>query len=350
MGCRLSAFFLIMNPKRVGFFVYDGVTALEFVGPIEAFNLAATTDDKGNRQAGYEIITIGINGKTVVSESRVSFKPDTTIADAPDLDTLVVPAGCGLRTNAVEKALSPWLKSRVHTTRRIVSVCTGIYGLASAGLLDGREATTHWRFTNDIRRRFPRIRLNSDVIFIKDGPFYTCSGASAGMDLSIALIEEDYGPKLAFAVARELVLYLRRTGPEEQYSVPLRFQIESTDRFSEIVSWVAAHLHQDISIDALAERASCSRRHFGRLFRQVFGTTPAHFVEELRLTQARQHLSNPRNSLKGVAASVGFKSVDAFSRAFERRFGIRPSDCRQHFQPLTRRNGKPPVRHLATAP
>jgi transcriptional regulator GlxA family with amidase domain len=338
-----------MNRKRVGFFIYDGVTALEFVGPIEAFNVAAVTDEKSDKQPCYEILTIGINGKTVVSESGISFKPDTTMAAAPDLDTLVIPAGCGLRRTAVEKALSPWLRSRVDSTRRIVSVCTGIYGPASAGLLDGREATTHWRFTNDIRRRFPRIRLNGDVIFVKDGPFYTCSGASAGMDLCIALIEEDYGPKVAFAVARELVLYLRRNGAQEQYSVPLRFQIESTDRFSEIVAWVAGHLDEEITIDALAERASCSRRHFGRLFRQVFGTTPAHFVEELRLTEARQHLSNPRNSLKGIAASVGFKSVDAFSRAFERRFGIRPSDRRQRFEPLTRQNGKHGRRQLASA-
>ena len=338
-----------MNPKRVGFFIYDGVTALEFIGPIEAFNVAAVTDEKGDKQPCYEILTIGITDKTVVSESGISFKPDTTMAAAPDLDTLVIPAGCGLRRNAVEKALSPWLRSRVDSTRRIVSVCTGIYGPASAGLLDDRVATTHWRFTSDIRRRFPRIRLNGDVIFVKDGPFYTCSGASAGMDLCIALIEEDYGPKVAFAVARELVLYLRRNGAQEQYSVPLRFQIQSIDRFSEIVAWVAGHLDEEITIDALAERASCSRRHFGRLFRQVFGTTPAHFVEELRLTQAQQHLSNPRNSLKGVAASVGFKSVDAFSRAFERRFGIRPSDCRQRFEPLTRQNGKHARKQLATA-
>jgi transcriptional regulator GlxA family with amidase domain len=336
-----------MIPKRIGFFIFDGVVALDFVGPIEAFSSAAVTDDKGNRQRCYEVITIGVTGKTIVSDSGLRFHPDKSISNAPALDTLLVPGGFGLRRAGVEKALVPWLKSRAHTTRRIVSVCTGIYGLAAAGLLNGCQATTHWRFAIDVNRRFPRIHLNPDAIFIKDGRVYTSAGVTAGIDLSLALIEEDYGAKVALAVARELVVYLKRPGGQEQYSEPLRFQIQSTDRFSDIVAWVAAHLHEDISIDALAERASCSRRHFGRLFKEVFGTTPAHFVEQLRLAQARQYLSVPRSNLKAVAESVGFKSVDAFSRAFERRFGVRPSDYRRRFHPLTSENGKRPARQLA---
>lgn len=335
-----------MTPKRIGFFVFDAVVALDFVGPIEAFNLAAIIDDNGNRQPRYETITIGVTRKAVVSESGISFQPDKSMGDAPLLDTLVVPGGSGLRRSGIEKALSPWLKSRVHETRRIVSVCTGIYGLASAGLLDGCQATTHWHFTRDVARRFPRIRLNGDAIFIKDGRFYTSAGVTAGIDLSLALIEEDYGPRVALAVARDLVVYLKRAGGQEQYSEPLRFQLQSTDRFSEMAAWVAGHLHEDLSVDVLAERASCSRRHFGRLIKDVFGTTPAHFVEELRLTEARHQLSVPRNSLKAVAALVGFKSVDAFSRAFERRFGVRPSIYRSRFHPLTLQNRKRTAQQL----
>jgi transcriptional regulator GlxA family with amidase domain len=338
-----------MTPKRIGFLVFDGVVALDLVGPMEAFSSAAIIDDKGNRQPCYEVITIGVTGKTAVSDSGLRFQLDESIGTAPLLDTLIVPGGLGLLRCDVDKALVPWLKSRVHKTRRIASVCTGIYGLGSAGLLNGRQATTHWRFTNDVRRRFPRIRLNPDRIFIKDGQLYTSAGVTAGIDLSLALIEEDYGSKVALAVARELVVYLKRAGGQEQYSEPLRFQVQSTDRFSEIVAWVTGHLHEDLSIDILAERASCSRRHFGRLFKEVFGTTPARFVEELRLTEARHHLSNPRNSLKAVAQSVGFRSVDAFSRAFERRFGVRPSDYRQRFHPSTRPNGKRITRYLVAA-
>jgi transcriptional regulator GlxA family with amidase domain len=245
-----------------------------------------------------------------------------------------------LRRSDVKKALVPWLKARAHKTRRMASVCTGIYGLASAGLLDGCRATTHWGFAKDVARQFPKICLNDDAIFIKDGRFYTSAGVTAGIDLSLALIEEDYGPKVALAVARDLVVYLKRAGGQGQYSEPLRFQTQSTDRFSEITTWIAGHLHEDLSVDLLAERASCSRRHFSRLFKEVFGATPADFVERLRLTEARHELAIPRASLKGVAASVGFKSVDAFSRAFERRFGIRPTDYRHRFHSLARQNRK----------
>lgn len=329
-----------MTPKRIGFLVFDDVVALDFVGPIEAFNLAVISGDHGNRWPCYQVITIGITGKTIFSESRLRFQPDKSISNAPPLDTLVVPGGSGLRRSDVEKALVPWLKARAHKTRRMASVCTGIYGLASAGLLNGCRATTHWGFAKDVARRFPKIRLNDDAIFIKDGRFYTSAGVTAGIDLSLALIEEDYGPKVALAVARDLVVYLKRSGGQGQYSEPLRFQTQSTDRFSEITTWIAGHLHEDLSVDLLAERASCSRRHFSRLFKEVFGSTPADFVERLRLTEARHELALPRASLKGVAASVGFKSVDAFSRAFERRFGIRPTDYRHRFHSSARQNRK----------
>jgi transcriptional regulator GlxA family with amidase domain len=338
-----------MIPKRIGFFVFDDVVALDFVGPIEAFSTAAIIDDDGNGRRGYEVITIGVTGKTVVSGSGLRFQPDKSISNAPILDTLVVPGGAGLRRSDVQRAFVPWLKGRLNNTRRIASVCTGIYGLASAGLLDGRQATTHWHFAKDLVRRFPKIRLNDNAIFIKDGRFYTSAGVTAGIDLSLALIEEDFGPKIALAVARELVVYLKRAGGQEQYSEPLRFQIQSTDRFSEMAAWVAGHLDEDLSVDALAERASCSRRHFSRRFKEVFGSTPAHFIEELRLTEARHHLSLPRNSLKTVAALVGFKSVDSFSRAFERRFGVRPNNYRRRFHPSARQNRKRIARLPAAA-
>ena len=338
-----------MTPKRIGFFVFDGVVALDFVGPIDAFSTAAITDDNGNWRRCYEVVTIGVTGKTVVSDSGLRFQPDKSISNAPILDTLVVPGGAGLRRSDVEKIFVPWLKSRVHKTRRIASVCTGIYGLASAGLLDGCQATTHWRFAKDVARRFPRIRLNDNAIFIQDGQFYTSAGVTAGIDLSLALIEEDYGAKVALAVARELVVYLKRAGGQGQYSEPLRFQIQSTDRFSEMAAWVAGHLDEDLSVDVLAERASCSRRHFSRRFKEVFGGTPAHFIEELRLTEARHHLSLPRNSLKTVAALVGFNSVDSFSRAFERRFGVRPNNYRRRFHPSARQNRKRIARLPAAA-
>ena len=231
-------------------------------------------------------------------------------------------------------ALSAWLFAHAPKTRRIASVCGGIYPLAQSGLLDGRQVTTHWRLVADVARRFPRLRLIPNAIFIKDGPFYTSAGVTAGIDLSLALIEEDHGPRLALAVARELVMYVKRSGEQEQYSEPLRFQTQATDRFSDIVAWIVAHLHENLSVEILANRSCCSVRHFSRLFKSVFGNTPADFVEELRLTEARHRLAAPRNSLESVGSSVGFHSVDAFSRAFERRFGLRPQSYRRQIHHL----------------
>lgn len=179
--------------------------------------------------------------------------------------------------------------------------------------------------------RFPEVQVNDNAIFIKDGPFYTSAGATAGIDLSLSLIEEDYGPRVALAVARELVVYLKRTGGQEQYSEPLQFQTESVSRLSELATWMLSHLSEDLSVEVLAARACLCPRHFSRRFKMEFGHPPADFVERLRLDEARRRLSNADNSVKNVGISVGFKSADAFRRAFERRLGINPSDYRGRF-------------------
>jgi transcriptional regulator GlxA family with amidase domain len=225
------------------------------------------------------------------------------------------------------------LKSQAGGIRRIASVCTGVYGLAATGLLDGRQVTTHWRFTRDVARRFPNIKVNPDALFLKDGPFYTSAGVTAGIDLSLALIEEDYGPGVALSVARELVMYLKRPGGQEQYSEPLQFQIQSTDRFADLAAWMMRHLHQDLSVEVLADKACLCPRHFSRRFKEVFGTTPALYVEGLRLNEARRRLTLPNQTIESIAASVGFKSADVFRRAFERRFGVTPSGYRIRFAP-----------------
>jgi transcriptional regulator GlxA family with amidase domain len=247
------------------------------------------------------------------------------------LDTLIIPGGSGLRKPAISQSVSAFVKARAGCTRRIASVCTGIYGLAATGLLSGRKVTTHWHFAHDVARRFPDLQVNDNAIFIKDGPFYTSAGATAGIDLSLALIEEDYGPRMALAVARELVVYLKRSGGQHQYSEPLQFQTESVTRFSELATWMLSHLNEDLSVEVLAAQACLCPRHFSRRFKMEFGHTPADFVERLRLDEARHRLSNADNSIENVGISVGFKSADAFRRAFERRLGINPSDYRRCF-------------------
>ena len=320
-----------MAPKRIGLIGFDGVVAIDLVGPAEAFACARVKEGENCSKPCYEVLTIAASNQPFVAESGVVFKPQKTFKNAPPLDTLIIPGGIGLREPNVCRLVSAFVKAQAGQTRRIVSICTGIYGLAATGLLAGRKVTTHWRFAPDVARRFPDLRVHDNAIFLKDGPFYTSAGATAGIDLSLSLIEEDYGPRLALAVARELVVYLKRSGGQEQYSEPLQFQTESVSRLSELTTWMLSHLNEDLSVETLAAKACLCPRHFSRRFKIEFGATPADFVERLRLDEARRRLSVGDNSVENVGTSVGFKSADAFRRAFERRLGVNPSDYRQRF-------------------
>jgi len=326
-----------VSAKRIGFLIFDKVMALDLVGPMDAFTTAnAVTGINDARY--YELITIGLSQKPIVCGSGMRFSPDTTIRDAPALDTLILPGGEGLRRPEIEKQLSRWLRTRATQTRRIVSVCTGIYALAAAGLLDDRNVTTHWRFAAQFARQFPKLKVNADALFVKDGRFYTSAGVTAGIDLALALIEEDYGPHLALTVARDLVVYLKRPGGQDQFSQPLKFQVQSTDRFADLAGWIATNLSADLSEEALARRVGYSPRHFRRLFKECFGSSPGRFVEQMRLNEARSRLAIPRNTVESVAESLGFRSRHVFSRAFERQFGLLPRIYRQSFHS--------PARHL----
>jgi transcriptional regulator GlxA family with amidase domain len=320
-----------MKPKRIGFIGFDGIVAIDLAGPAEVFATAQTGEGRDKPTPCYEVLTIGLSNQPFVAESGIVFTPQKTLKTAPALDTLIIPGGKGLRIPHISRLVSAFVKARSGRTRRIVSICTGIYGLASTGLLSGRKVTTHWRYAQDVARRFPDIRVHDNAIFLKDGPFYTSAGATAGIDLALSLIEEDYGPRVSLAVARELVVYLKRAGGQEQYSEPLQFQTESVSRLSELTTWALSHLHQDLSVESLAARACLCPRHFSRRFKAEFGTTPADFVERLRLDEARRRLSAGDNSVENVGISVGFKSADAFRRAFERRLGVNPSDYRRRF-------------------
>jgi transcriptional regulator GlxA family with amidase domain len=320
-----------MKKRRIGLIGYDGVMALDLAGPADAF--ASVTEDagEGKQTPGYEVLTIGLTRAPFIAESGLLFKPHTTLLDAPGLDTLIIPGGSGLRRPATQARVSAWVRARAPSTRRVASVCTGIYGLAPTGLLDGRRVTTHWRHARDVASRFPGLTVDPDALFLKDGPYYTCAGVTAGIDLSLALIEEDHGPRVALSVARELVVYLKRDGGQGQYSEPLHYQIQSADRFAELIAWVTGHLDQDLSVEVLAERTHLCARHFSRRFKQTFGTAPAAFVEELRLGEARHRLVTYGKTIGELAGSVGFRSSDAFRRAFERRFGVSPGRYRQNF-------------------
>ena len=319
-----------LTPKRVGFLGFDGVAALDLTGPLEAIANARHLFEHGGEAACYKSIIIGLTSKTFVSESGILLNADVTAENAGPLDTIIVPGGKGLRQPETSRRAGAWLASRASAVRRIASVSTGIYALAQSGLVDGRMVTTHWRFFRDVAQRFPKLRLSNSAAFLKEDEFYTSGGGTAGIEMTLAMIEEDYGGQVALAVARELVMRLRPPGDGTRDFEPANYQYDPAERVADLPAWIVAHLHETLTVEFLAERACLCPRHFSRVFKQVFHCTPADFVEEMRLTEARRRLLGLHGSVESIAESVGFKSSDAFRRAFERRVGLTPSAFRRN--------------------
>lgn len=318
-----------MIPKTVGLIVFEQMAAVDLTGPAEVFSRARMPTSNGCALPCYQVLTLGISTARCVAECGVIAKPQLDISESPPLDTLIVPGGSGIHDARLSKKIAKWLSRRAPATRRVAVLGSGIYALAATGLLDGRHVAVHWRLAKDVALRFPRLRVTPDCLFVKDGPYYTSAGAMAGIDLSLSIIEEDYGPRIALAVARELVVYAKRLGHQEQYSETLQFQIKSISRLSELTTWIVSHLNEDLSVEALAAKACLCPRHFSRRFKTEFRTTPADFVERLRLEEACRRLSSLDNSVDDVGVSVGFKSGDVFRRTFRRQLGASPNQYRR---------------------
>lgn len=313
-----------MNPKRIGFLGFEGVAASELTRAADVLAAATLGGGYGNRMSCYQISTIGFTSECFRAESGIAFRPDSMLETASELDTIVIPGGDGLRRSLVSETIADWVLARANETRRVVAVGGGIYGVAPTGLLDGREVTTHWRYASDVARYFPNLRVDPKRNLVKDGAFYTSSGPSAAIDLSLALIEEDYGRNVASVVAQEFVSAPMNGNGQHKLPSPLVFDSQPADRFAELIPWIMRNLHEDLSVNTLARRACMSASHFNRAFKSVFGSTPAEFVETLRINEANRRLSVPKRTLDTIAASVGFSDRDAFRRAFERRFRAKP--------------------------
>ncbi len=313
-----------MNPKRIGLIGFDRVTALHLIAPAEAFCAAVLDDGYGNRIPCYDVHTIGAGTPRFRTESGLLFQAQTTLADAPEFDTIIVAGGPGILAPGTNDAIAAFLLQRAAETRRIGTICTGLYALAPTGLLDERAVTIHWRFASDAARRFPRLKINHKRPLVQDGAFYTSSGLGAGVNLSLAMIREDYGPYVAQAVEQELT-FLRNEETSETAGSPRGFDdVRPNERFADLVPWIVRNLSGDLSVDILARRACMSPNHFSKAFKSVFGQPPKLFVENLRLNEARRRLSKRQKTIFGVAASVGFTDPAAFQRAYQRRFGTRP--------------------------
>lgn len=317
--------------KRVAFLVYDGITALDLFGPMEAFHSAQS-------QGGlhYETVLLGNEIRPYKAESGAQILPDLTIKEVVnnvfDIDTLVVPGGEGSRKPDVQRVLCPWLTAHSHLFNRILSVCTGAFLLAEAGLLNGKKATTHWQYCDAFAKRYPKVALDPDSLFLQSQHISTSAGISSGIDLALKIIEDDCGSEVAANIARVLVVHYRRSGDQAQFSQPLKFQKRANQAFASLTGWILEHLQDDLSTLVLAEQAGMSERNFYRRFKQQMKISPARYVETLRLDYARQLLTDKTWPNKRIAQACGYAQVDVFRRAFERRFGLSPKEYRHHFR------------------
>ena len=309
---------------------FDGVQSLDVTGPWEVLHTA-------DRQAGNSrrLLLATLDGKPVRSESGIELSADVSLTSLERVDTLIVAGGTGTRTAVDDAELIEQITRLARDARRTASVCSGAFLLAEAGLLDGRRATTHWSRCEGLARRYPQVSVEPDSIFVRDGSVLTSAGVTAGMDLALALVEDDLGRDVALHTARQLVVYARRPGGQSQFSVQLSHQIAEREPLRDLQTWMADHLDEDLSVGTLAGRMHLSERQLTRVFGSELGATPADYVERLRVERARSLLETDGTSLESVASRCGFTSAEVMRRAFHRRIGASPSDYRERFQTPT---------------
>jgi transcriptional regulator GlxA family with amidase domain len=321
-------------PRQVAILAYPGVQSLDVTGPLEVFDgasrlIAAT----GRGEPAYEVRLYAPASAPLETSSGLTLVPDATLGrSAPKLDTLIVAGGSGSRQAADDPALLRWVARTAVRARRTASVCTGAFILAQAGLLDGRRATTHWSAAAALARLHPGIEVDSEPIFIRDGDVWTSAGVTAGMDLSLALVEEDLDREAALTIARHLVLFLRRPGGQSQFSATLAAQQPEREPLRDVQRQVVEDVAGEHSVEAMAARAHMSPRHFARAFRAETGMTPARYVERVRLEAARRRLEETGEPIAAVAEACGFGTAETMRRAFLRTLAVGPAEYRRRFQ------------------
>lgn len=309
--------------RIVGVVVHPGFQLLDVAGPTTAFEIAERF-----RPGSYDLRLLAPGGGQIHSSSGAALA--TLPLQQRALHTIVVSGGEIIRSPDAAAAIVRWLKR--SRARRIASVCTGAFLLAEAGRLDGRRATTHWESTDHFRRRYPRVTLDADRIFVRDGNVWTSAGITAGIDLALALIEEDLGPDVARRTAQQLVVHQRRPGGQSQFAGVMRMT-GRTGRFTPLLDWMRAHLAAPLTVERLADHAAMSPRHFARAFTAEIGTTPAKAVERYRLEAARTAVEGSERSFDEIAEVTGFGDAGRMRRAFLRSFGLPPQALRRAARP-----------------
>ncbi|MEU8692665.1 GlxA family transcriptional regulator [Streptomyces sp. NPDC048665] len=318
-------------PQRTLLFVlFDGVQSLDVTGPMEVFAGA-----ENHTPGSYRIRTASLDGGPVRTSSGLTLVPDGALTAASDPHTLVVPGGAG--TRAPDERLIDWLRAHGPRARRLVSVCTGAILLAAAGLLDGRRATTHWAYCDKLARDHPAVTVEPEPIYVRDAEVATSAGVTSGIDLALALVEEDLDRDVALDIARRLVVFLRRPGNQAQFSAQLAAQTAQRAPLLEVQRWITEHPAGDLTVDSLAARARLSPRHFARAFREETGMTPGRYVDRVRLEHARRLLEDTTDGIEEIARAGGYGTPEAMRRAFLRALGTPPAEYRRRFRPAPAR-------------
>ena len=315
-------------PRRIAMLIYPGVAPLDVTGPLQVFGVANFL----RRQKLYDVITVAPTADPVPTPLGFAFLPACAMTALPmPVDTLLVSGGGG-PDDGNAPAILDWLRRTTPKTRRFGSICTGAFALGAAGLIDGKRVTTHWAFISELARRNPGARVEAEPIFIRDGSLCSSAGSSAGIDLALALLEDDHGREFALTVARYLMLFHPRPGGQPQFSNLLQAQPSSGSAIQKVQRWCHHNLAGDLRVSELARNAAMSERSFIRAFREIAGVTPAEFVMSARLQAARQLLEETRLAPKAISQRCGFGSAAAMRRVFKRRIGILPLQYRDQFR------------------
>src|SRR4051794_8382459 len=317
-----------MAQRTVLFVLFDGMQSLDVTGPLEVFAGA-----EQHTPGTYRIRTASLDGAPVRTSSGLTVVPDETLAQADAPNTLLVPGGQGTRRPDVR--LTDWLRVHGPRAERLVSVCTGAIRLAEAGLLDGRRVTTHWAYSDKLARDHPAVEVDPDPIYVRDGQVSTSAGVTSGIDLALALVEEDLGRDAALTIARHLVVFLRRPGNQAQFSAQLAAQTAQREPLREVQQWITEHPAGDLSVETLAARARLSPRHFARAFQTETGMTPGRYVDRVRLEHARRLLEDTSGGIEEISRACGYGTPEAMRRAFVRPLGAAPAEYRRRFRPAT---------------
>jgi transcriptional regulator GlxA family with amidase domain len=320
-----------VNPIRVVIVTFESAQILDVTGPLEVFSSASRHVD-GVR---YETEVVTVRGGPVRASCGLEFASTPIAAVTGEVDTLMVAGGSGVGEAVLDHELLQQVRRLAPDARRVTSVCTGAFVLAAAGLLEGRRATTHWHECNDLAITYPNVTVDTDAIYVQDGNVWTSAGITAGIDLALALVAEDHGGPAATRVARQLVVYLQRSGGQAQFSVILAGQGADSRPVRDLLSWVRNHLTEDLSVPALARHINLSERQFTRTFKAQVGTTAADHVETVRMESACRLLETTHSSIEQVAHACGFGTSETMNRTFRRRLNTTPGAHRHHFQGQT---------------